>query len=158
MRYTIFGLCSPRGLFADPLGYDNRTMEMELRPMHVGDALPDSGPIDEAHERVRQALYDYLVSLDASVVRQMLSEHMRQCTLPCCPTCTRVRERAAQRRQEKKQKLDKRMSRWRGVSKSIGPLLAARHRAAEVAYAPGGLGHQAARESFEGLVCKECKH
>ena len=122
------------------------------------DALPDSGPIDEAHGRVRQALYDHLMSLDASVVRQMLSEHMRQCTLPCCPTCTRVRERAAQRRQEKKQKLDKRMSRWRGVSKSIGPLLAARHRAAEVAYAPGGLGHQAARESFEGLVCKECKH
>ena len=39
------------------------------------DALPDSGPIDEAHGRVRQALYDHLMSLDASVVRQMLSEH-----------------------------------------------------------------------------------
>ena len=52
---------------------------------------------------------------------------------------------------------DMRMSRWRGVSKSIGPLLAAHHRAAEVAYAPGGHGYHAARESFEGLVCKECK-
>ena len=43
---------------------------MELRPR---DARPDSGPIDEAHERVRQALYDYLVSLDASVVRSTSS-------------------------------------------------------------------------------------
>ena len=102
------------------------------------DALPDSGPIDEAHGRVRQALYDHLISF-------------------FYPTCTQVHERATQRRQEKKQKLDKRMSRWRGVSKSIGPLLAAHHRAAEVAYAPGGHGYHAARESFEGLVCKECK-
>ena len=121
-------------------------------------AAPYEAKPNVVKAQLRQALYDHLMSLDASVVRQMLSEHMRQCTLPCCPTCTRVRERAAQRRQEKKQKLDKRMSRWRGVSKSIGPLLAARHRAAEVAYAPGGLGHQAARESFEELVCKECKH
>ena len=70
---------------------------MELRPR---DARPDSDPIDEAQERVRQALYDHLISF-------------------FYPTCTQVHERATQRRQEKKQKLDKRMSRWREGEKAL---------------------------------------
>ena len=126
-------------------------------PNQLLQAAPNEPRDDEEKANLRQSLYDHLMSLDPGVVRQMLFNHTRQCTLPSCPTCTRVPERAAQRKQERK-KLDKRMSRFRGVAKSIGPLLAARRRAAEVAYAPGGRGYQAARESFVGRQCEECSH
>ena len=93
-----------------PLSEPNRLMQAALNEPRD----------DKEKANLRQSLYDHLMSLDPGVVRQMLFNHMRQCTVPSCPTCTRVRERAAQRKQGGK-KLDKRMSRFRGVAKSIGP-------------------------------------
>ena len=40
------------------------------------------------------------------------------------------------------------MRRWRGVAKSIGPMLALYQRAAERVFAPGGAGYEDARRSF----------
>lgn len=104
--------------------------------------------LEETRERVRSALYEKLLSLDPKQVREMLAYHLRRCTTPSCPTCNRVRERAAQRK-EQRQKSEKRMRLWRGVTKSIGPMLALRARAAQTTYAPGGQGYHAARRSFE---------
>merc|ERR1712166_1354567 len=73
---------------------------------------------EETRERVRSALYETLLSLDPKQVREMLGYHLRRCTSPTCPTCCRVRERAAQRRQQR-QKSEKHMRLWRGVAKSI---------------------------------------
>ena len=108
----------------------------------------ETDQLEETRERVRSALYEKLLSLDPKQVREMLAYHLRRCTTPSCPTCNRVRERAAQRKQQR-QKSEKRMRLWRGVAKSIGPMLALRARAAQTTYAPGGQGYHAARHSFE---------
>ena len=80
----------------------------------------ETDQLEETRERVRSALYEKLLSLDPKQVREMLAYHLRRCTTPSCPTCNRVRERAAQRKQQRK-KSEKRMRLWRGVAKSIGP-------------------------------------
>ena len=108
----------------------------------------ETDQLEETREHVRAALYEKLLSLDPKEVREMLANHVRGCTAPSCPTCCRIRERAAQRKQQR-QKSEKRMRLWRGVAKSIGPMLALRARAAQTTYAPGGQGYHAARHSFE---------
>ena len=102
----------------------------------------------ETRERIRAAVYEKLLIFDPQKVREMLANHLRRCTAPSCPTCCRVRERAAQRKQQR-QKSEKHMRLWRGVAKSIGPMLALKARAAQTTYAPGGQGYHAARHSFE---------
>ena len=104
--------------------------------------------VEETRERVRLALYERLLSLDPKQVREMLAYHLRRCTAPSCPTCCRVRERAAHRKLQR-EKSQARLRQWRGVAKSIGPMLALRARAAQTTYAPGGQGYIAARHSFE---------
>ena len=113
---------------APRLGLGGRRGSMsadEPEPAPLAPGVPYEDP-------VRRALYDYLLSLVTSVVRQLLAQHMRQCPTPsCCPACVRVRERIARRKHERKEReLAKRISRWRGVVKSIGPLFASRARAA----------------------------
>mmetsp|Transcript_17916 Transcript_17916/g.29877 ORF Transcript_17916/g.29877 Transcript_17916/m.29877 type:complete len:161 (-) Transcript_17916:220-702(-) len=51
------------------------------------------------------------------------------------------------------------MRRWRGIAKSIGPLLAELRHASEVAYAPGGIGFKRCHEEFVVLAnaCKKHK-
>ncbi len=128
----------------------SRTMDV---PATMGVLLEQAHELEtdqheETRERVRSALYETLLSLDPKQVREMLAYHLRRCTSPTCPTCCRVRERAAQRRQQR-QKSEKHMRLWRGVAKSIRPMLALRARAAQTTYAPGGQGYNAARHSFE---------
>ena len=48
-------------------------------------------------------------------------------------------------RRERKQQL---FRQWRGIARSIGPLLALQRRAAERAYAVGGIGYEEAAASF----------
>ena len=103
---------------------------------------------EETRERDRSALYERLLSLDPKHVREMLVHHLRRCTEPTCPTCCRVRARAAHRKLQR-QKSQTRLRQWRGVAKSIGPMFALRSRAANTTYAPGGRGYHAARYSFE---------
>lgn len=104
---------------------------------------------EQTREWVRQALYEKLLTLDPKQVREMLANHLRRCTAPSCPTCCRVKERAALRCKQQRQKSEKRMRLWRGVAKSIGPMLALRAQAAQTTYAPGGQGYHLARYSFE---------
>lgn len=104
---------------------------------------------EQTREWVRQALYEKLLTLDPKQVREMLAYHLRRCTAPSCPTCCRVKERAALRCKQQRQKSEKRMRLWRGVAKSIGPMLALRAQAAQTTYAPGGQGYHLARYSFE---------
>ena len=108
----------------------------------------ETDQLEETREHVRAVLYEKLLSLDPKQVREMLVNHVRRCTAPSCPTCGRIRERAAQRKQQR-QNSEKRLRLWRGVAKSIGPMLALRSRAAQVTYAPGGRGYHAVRHSFE---------
>ena len=122
--------------------------ETMFEQAHVSELETDQ--VEETRERVRAALYEKLLSLDPKQVREMLANHLRRCTAPSCPTCCRVRERAVHRKQQI-QKSEKRMRLWRGVAKSIGPMLALRARAAQTTYAPGGQGYHAARHSFESV-------
>ena len=122
--------------------------ETMFEQAHVSELETDQ--VEETRERVRAALYEKLLSLDPQQVREMLANHLRRCTAPSCPTCCRVRERAVHRKQQR-QKSEKRMRLWRGVAKSIGPMLALRARAAQTTYAPGGQGYHAARHSFESV-------
>ena len=108
----------------------------------------ETDQLDETREHIRAVLYEKLLSLDPKQVRKMLANHVKGCTAPSCPTCCRIRERAAQRKQ-RRQNSEKRLRLWRGVAKSIGPMLALRARAAQNTYAPGGRGYHAARHSFE---------
>ena len=108
----------------------------------------ETDQLEETREHVRAALYEKLLSLDPKQLREMLVNHVRRCTSPSCPACCRIRERAAQRKQQR-QHSEKRLRLWRGVAKSIGPMLALRARAAQTTYAPGGRGYHAARHSFE---------
>ena len=108
----------------------------------------ETDQLDETREHIRAVLYEKLLSLDPKQVRKMLANHVKGCTAPSCPTCCRIRERAAQRKQ-RRQNSEKRLRLWRGVAKSIGPMLALRARAAQNTYAPGGPGYHAARSSFE---------
>ena len=109
----------------------------------------ETDQLEETREHVRAALYEKLLSLDPKQVREMLANHVRGCTAPSCPTCCRIRERAALRKQQRQAASEKRLRLWRGVAKSIGPMLALRVRAAQNTYAPGGTGYHAARSSFE---------
>ena len=109
----------------------------------------ETDQLEETREHVRAVLYEKLLSLDPKQVREMLANHVRGCTSPSCPTCCRIRERAALRKQQKQAASEKRLRLWRGVAKSIGPMLALRARAAQNTYAPGGRGYHAARHSFE---------
>ena len=109
----------------------------------------ETDQLEETREHVRAVLYEKLLSLDPKEVREMLANHARGCTAPSCPTCCRIRERAALRKQQKQAASEKRLRLWRGVAKSIGPMLALRARAAQNTYAPGGRGYHAARHSFE---------
>ena len=104
----------------------------------------ETDQLEETREHVRAALYEKLLSLDPKQVREMLANHVRGCTAPSCPTCCRIAQRKQQR-----QNSEKRLRLWRGVAKSIGPMLALRVRAAQNTYAPGGPGYHAARSSFE---------
>ena len=109
----------------------------------------ETDQLEETREHVRAALYEMLLSLDPKQLREMLMNHVRRCTSPTsCPACCRIRERAAQRKQQR-QHSERRLRLWRGVAKSIGPMLALRARAAQTTYAPGGRGYHAARHSFE---------
>ena len=108
----------------------------------------ETDQLEETREHVRAALYEMLLSLDPKQLRKMLTNRVRRCTSPSCPACCRIRERAAQRKQ-RRQNSEKRLRLWRGVAKSIGPMLALRVRAAQNTYAPGGPGYHAARSSFE---------
>ena len=85
----------------------------------------ETDQLEETREHVRAALYEKLLSLDPKQLREMLVNHVRRCTSPSCPTCCRIRERAAQRKQQR-QNSEKRLRLWRGVAKSIGPMLALR--------------------------------
>ena len=104
----------------------------------------ETDQLEETREHVRAVLYEKLLSLDPKQVREMLANHVRGCTAPSCPTCCRIAQRKQQR-----QNSEKRLRLWRGVAKSIGPMLALRARAAQTTYAPGGRGYHAARHSFE---------
>ena len=81
----------------------------------------ETDQLEERREHVRAALYEKLLSLDPKQLREMLVNHVRRCTSPSCPTCCRIRERAAQRKQQR-QNSEKRLRLWRGVAKSIGPM------------------------------------
>ena len=105
----------------------------------------ETDQLEETRQHVRAALYEKLLSLDPKQVREMLANHVRGCTSPNCPTCCKIRERAAQRKQQRQHSA----KRLRGVAKSIGPMLALRARAAQTTYSPGGQGYHAARHSFE---------
>ena len=109
----------------------------------------ETDQLDETREHVRAVLYEKLLSLDPKQVREMLANHVRGCTAPNCHTCCRIRERAALRKQQRQAASEKRLRLWRGVAKSIGPMLALRARAAQNTYAPGGRGYHAARSGFE---------
>ena len=110
----------------------------------------ETDQLEETREHVRAALYAMLLSLDPKQLREMLMNHVRRCTSPTsCPACCRIRERAALRKQQRQAASEKRLRLWRGVAKSIGPMLALRARAAQNTYAPGGPGYHAARSSFE---------
>lgn len=125
--------------------------ELETDQLETDQLETDQLEAEQTRERVREALYEKLLTLDPKQVREMLAYHLRRCTAPSCPTCCRVRERAAQRKQQKhkSEKHVKRMRLWRGVAKSIGPMLALRAQAAQTTYAPGGQGYHLARYSFE---------
>ena len=125
--------------------------ELETDQLETDQLETDQLEAEQTRERVREALYEKLLTLDPKQVREMLANHLRRCTAPSCPTCCRVRERAAQRKQQKhkSEKHVKRMRLWRGVAKSIGPMLALRAQAAQTTYAPGGQGYHLARYSFE---------
>lgn len=98
---------------------------------------PHADEVPADLKSIRQAIYEQLLTFDSRVIRQTLVNHIRECQTPHCPTCSRVRERAIRRRLERKA-LAMRMSRWRGVAKTIGPLITLRNKAAdEMTHAPG---------------------
>ena len=61
----------------------------------------ETDQLEETREHVRAVLYEKLLSLDPKQVREMLANHVRGCTAPSCPTCCRIRERAALRKQQR---------------------------------------------------------
>ena len=123
--------------------------ELETDQLETDQLETDQLEAEQTRERVREALYEKLLTLDPKQVREMLANDLRRCTAPSCPTCCRVKERAALRCKQQRQKSEKRMRLWRGVAKSIGPMLALRARAAQTTFAPGGQGYHTARHSFE---------
>ena len=94
---------------------------------------------------IRLALRIRALQLPPDTVRQLLRAHVRTCDQPSCPICKALYQRAVCRRAAKRQAA---IRRWRGVAKSIGPMLALYQHAAERVFAPGGVGYEDARRSF----------
>ena len=99
----------------------------------------------KAKQAIRLALRIRALQLPPETMRQLLREHVRTCDQSSCQICQTLHQRAACRRVAKRQAA---VRRWRGVAKSIGPMLALYQRAAERVFAPGGVGYEDARRSF----------
>jgi len=113
----------------------------------------ETDQLEETREHVRAVLYEKLLSLDPKQVREMLANHVRGCTAPNCHTCCRIRERAALRKQQRQAASEKRLRLWRGVAKSIGPMLALRARAAHNTYASRSAGAGAQSTASRASMC-----
>ena len=62
------------------MAHHEKPVHMPLsEPNRLLQAAPNEPRDDEEKANLRQSLYDHLMSLDPSVVRQMLFNHMRQC-------------------------------------------------------------------------------
>ena len=99
-----------------------------------------------------QAPHDYVNAIEQRLsllardeLALVVANHIRSCGhWDSCCICSRARERLKRSRERKR--LQKKL-RFRGVLKSVLPLLELHRRAAEKTYRPGGLGYEAARSS-----------
>ena len=99
-------------------------------------------------ERFHFLLRELLMQIPAHEVKGLLCGCVQDYGNPSCSFCRNLRTRTTTRHHLIQKKKQKRLRRWRGVAKAIGPIVALHRLAAEHAYAPGGAGYQEASRSF----------
>ena len=108
--------------------------DMEARTHDRSDPVCDIR-IDLKEDSVKMIVREVVRCMSATEMKHLLAAHVRICTNVSCRTCATLRERATQRRLIQDKRKHELMRLWRGVAKSIAPILALFRRSGEVARA-----------------------